>query len=252
MAERQYSTKLINDIMQHPMDPAYESASAAGRKTSKFNIIIFALMIVMGFLIIQSVVYLTTAHQQSGTTGLLSEIQGQIEENNVIGETVQGISTELAKVREITDKMDSEKSKLESLTKYYALPLNGTGIVIEIDTANSSSSLKDLDLQAIVNRLFATGAEAVSVNGERLNSLSAIRTAGSTILVNLKHITNPYAISAIGDSNALLNGLRQSSAGGILAYLQETGASVIIKDEDVAIPGQSVRSELKYANIQIG
>jgi uncharacterized protein YlxW (UPF0749 family) len=54
------------------------------------------------------------------------------------------------------------------------------------------------DVQDVVNLLFAEGAEAIAVNGERLTSTTTIRTAGSTILVDFKPIGSPYQILAIG------------------------------------------------------
>ncbi|MDR1033803.1 MAG: DUF881 domain-containing protein [Bifidobacteriaceae bacterium] len=248
MAVRQYSTKLIDDIMQHPMDPAYESAKLAGRRTSKFNVIIFALMIIMGFLIIQSAIYLTTSHQESGTIGLLSEIQGQIQANTQIGETVQEMSTELSGIMSVVNGIDAANRRLSDLREHDDKALVGTGIVIGIDMQNSTATLKDLDLQAIVNQLFSSGAEAVAINSERLSATTAIRTAGSTILVNLKHITSPYSIAAIGDSRQLSESLRVSAAGGILAYLTESAADVTINERnDVLIPKQNVYGKLKYA-----
>ena len=45
------------------------------------------------------------------------------------------------------------------------------------------------DLQIVVNGLWASGAEAVSVNGQRLTSKAAIRFAGQAILVNYRPLT---------------------------------------------------------------
>ncbi len=56
----------------------------------------------------------------------------------------------------------------------------------------------DRDLQAVVNALWAGGADAVAVGGIRLGPQTAIRTAGQTILVDFRAIRSPYVISAIG------------------------------------------------------
>lgn len=56
----------------------------------------------------------------------------------------------------------------------------------------------DLDLQYVVNELWADGAEAVAVNNQRLGATSTIRTAGEAILVDFRPVSSPYTVSAIG------------------------------------------------------
>jgi uncharacterized protein YlxW (UPF0749 family) len=63
--------------------------------------------------------------------------------------------------------------------------------------------VRDGDLQQVVNALWASGAEAISINGQRLGPLTAIRFAGEAVLVDFKPVTNPYEISAIGDPDTL-------------------------------------------------
>ena len=60
------------------------------------------------------------------------------------------------------------------------------------------SRVLDVDLQSVVNGLWAGGAEAVAVNGQRLTALTTIRAAGSAILVDFRPVTSPYEVSAIG------------------------------------------------------
>jgi uncharacterized protein YlxW (UPF0749 family) len=58
--------------------------------------------------------------------------------------------------------------------------------------------ITDGDLQKAANGLWSAGAEAVSINGQRLTATSTIRQAGEAILVDFRPITNPYAVVAIG------------------------------------------------------
>jgi uncharacterized protein YlxW (UPF0749 family) len=77
----------------------------------------------------------------------------------------------------------------------------GVRVVLDDSTDNSSSSLGviyDTDLQAVVNALWSSGAEAVAVNGQRLSALSSIREAGDAILVNYRPLEPPYTVDAIG------------------------------------------------------
>lgn len=61
----------------------------------------------------------------------------------------------------------------------------------------------DSDLQQAVNALFAAGAEAITVNGERVIGTTAIRRAGRQILVNYRVLTPPYIVEAVGDPERL-------------------------------------------------
>lgn len=61
----------------------------------------------------------------------------------------------------------------------------------------------DYDLRVLVNALWAGGAEAIAVNGERLTVMSAIRCVGTTVLVNSKRVSSPFVIEAVGDGAAL-------------------------------------------------
>lgn len=90
-----------------------------------------------------------------------------------------------------------------------AAPLEGPGLEVVMSDSErmpgpsedaSLYRVHDVDLQLVVNALFAVGAEAVAVNGQRVVSTTAIRGAGETILVNFRPLVPPYVISAIGAS----------------------------------------------------
>lgn len=62
-------------------------------------------------------------------------------------------------------------------------------------------------LEGVVNELFAAGAEAVEVNGERIVASTGFSCVGTTILVDTKRMAPPYIIKAIGDPQTLKNAL---------------------------------------------
>lgn len=85
--------------------------------------------------------------------------------------------------------------------------LAGEGVVVHLadsarvpkDTADPGAyRIHDVDLQQVVNALFAAGAEAVAINNDRLVATSPIRAAGATIVVNFQPLTSPYDVTAIG------------------------------------------------------
>jgi uncharacterized protein YlxW (UPF0749 family) len=79
----------------------------------------------------------------------------------------------------------------------------GPGLRVTLDDSpaghGADNRILDRDLQTIVNALWATGAEAVAIGDQRLTGQSAIRQAGSAILVNFQPISPPYVLQALGD-----------------------------------------------------
>jgi uncharacterized protein YlxW (UPF0749 family) len=68
---------------------------------------------------------------------------------------------------------------------------------------DAAGNVRDSDVQLVVNALWAAGAEAISINGQRLGPTSTIRTAGEAILVDFEPVESPYEVSAIGNSDGL-------------------------------------------------
>jgi uncharacterized protein YlxW (UPF0749 family) len=88
-----------------------------------------------------------------------------------------------------------------------AVPVRGPGVKVVVDDAPNATGpveqVLDEDLQKLVNALWASGAEAISINGQRLTNLSAIRTAGQAITVNYVSLRRPYTVLALGDPDTM-------------------------------------------------
>lgn len=103
-----------------------------------------------------------------------------------------------------------ELSQLELATG--AVPVTGPGLRVVVDdgmtsvgdeTQDGSQRVLDTDLQRLVNGLWAAGAEAVSINGQRVTGTTAIRSAGSAITVGFRPLGRPYAVEAVGDPDEI-------------------------------------------------
>ena len=96
-------------------------------------------------------------------------------------------------------------------------PVRGPGVKVVIDNAphatEDAEKVLDRDLQRTANGLFEAGAEAISINGQRLGSLTSIRTAGHAIGVNYRPLQRPYVFSAIGDPRKLSVRFSQTEGG---------------------------------------
>jgi uncharacterized protein YlxW (UPF0749 family) len=98
--------------------------------------------------------------------------------------------------------------------------VTGPGLLVEMrdSTLRKSPSgdpndlvIHEQDIQAVVNALWSGGAEAISINGERLTSDSAVRCVGNTLLLHGSVYAPPYRISAIGDPSRLERALAEES-----------------------------------------
>lgn len=85
--------------------------------------------------------------------------------------------------------------------------VRGSGLEVKLsDSSRSPNSaedagafrIHDTDIQLVVNALFAAGAEAVAINGNRVVATTAIRAAGDTIVVNFRPLVPPYRVTAVG------------------------------------------------------
>jgi uncharacterized protein YlxW (UPF0749 family) len=66
------------------------------------------------------------------------------------------------------------------------------------------------DVQAVVNALWAGGAEAMMVQDQRVISTSAVRCVGNTLILQGRVYSPPYTIAAIGDTSAMRTALDSS------------------------------------------
>jgi len=132
-------------------------------------------------------------------------------------------------------------------------PMVGPGVRVLVSSRETGTpqgtifGVRDEDLLKIVNELRVAGAEVLSVNGQRIISTSEIRLAGKYINVNLKRITPPYEILAIGDPVALRSSLEIK--GGVVETLREWGIDVNVKTLDrVIIPAYEGPFRYYYAH----
>lgn len=107
--------------------------------------------------------------------------------------------------------------------------------------AATGGVIQDRDVQLLVNDLWASGAEAISIGGVRLQPRSAIRTAGGSILVDNRPVFWPMAIEAIGDSSAMqVKLVRSSGYGRFTTWAQLYGIEFDVSAQsELNLPGGS-------------
>lgn len=135
--------------------------------------------------------------------------------------------------------------------------LGGPGVIVTIDDSKRASKpgenpnlylIHDDDILKVINELWAAGAEAISINDQRLITSSEIRCAGPTLSVNNTRYSPPYDIKAIGDTTTLENALKMR--GGIVETLQFWGIQISIKtSEYVKIPAYKGAFRFDHAKV---
>ncbi len=125
--------------------------------------------------------------------------------------------------------------------------VRGKGIIVTLEN-NEYIQVQDTDILNIVNELRASGAQAISVNDERIVAMSEIRTAGRYIMVNGRQMVSPFVIKAISDPDKLERSLLL--IGGVVETLEEIQLKVDIKrSEDLSVSrfvndGTSIKTNL--------
>lgn len=178
--------------------------------------------------------------------------------DNLIKET-EKVDAQLQEQIESATKNNSEleeaKNQINDGNKMIGLTeVTGPGIIItladsDIDSTsvlNSSDLLiHDIDLLKVVNELKNAGAEAISINNQRVILTTPIICGGNIININGEKIGSPFEIKAIGSPEALAN---LSRPGGWLSKLEERGIKVSTpkKSNSITIPKYSGVLNFKY------
>jgi uncharacterized protein YlxW (UPF0749 family) len=145
-------------------------------------------------------------------------------------------------------------------------PVHGPGLTVVITEPKSVPDLSDVskqlegrrqvildrDLQLVVNSLWASGAEAISVGGVRMGPNMTIRQAGGGILVDNRPITSPFTILAVGPPHGMRETFDGSPGLQRIRLLEESYAVgvTVTENSDLEVPGGSAR-QLNFAK-QIG
>jgi uncharacterized protein YlxW (UPF0749 family) len=164
----------------------------------------------------------------------------------------------LKQVNELRQATESESAAKESENVKMGagiVPVEGTGLVVTIDDSKRLSKpgenpnlylIHDEDMLKVINELWAAGAEAISINGQRLIATSEIRCAGPTLSVNNARYSPPYEILVIGEPQTLENSLKLR--GGVIETLQFWGIQVTVKKQDIVqIPAYKGTFRFEYA-----
>lgn len=270
------SMSLLNDMMANTLDEAYAQRAArkagmaaqqpAGNASRPSGLVrrgtavltLLALGVMTGTAVGQ-----VRARQEASTglrADLAAEVRARTGDTDRLAQEAERLRGEVARAQ--AEVLGADVAGRAAAQQLLALglasgtvPVTGPGLVVVIDDAPDDAvaeeplrggteldgRVQDRDLQDVVNALWAAGAEAVSVNDVRLTALTAIRSAGDTILVDFRPLSPPYTVRAVGEPAALELALLDGPTGARLStYMSLYGIAFQARRESsLSLPGAS-------------
>lgn len=239
---------LLTNVMDHSLDDGYAEASARRKadgsaglpRTLKSKLGLAACLVLAAL-----VVTLGAAQARVSAPVLAKEreelidrIDGETSAADTLEAQVDKLRDDVGRrQRKALEKHGGDQGELVALLAG-ATPVVGPGVKLVVDDAEGTDQggggpretsgftdtgrVRDRDLQRVVNGLWQSGAEAISINGQRLTALSAIRAAGDAILVDNRPLVPPYTVLAAGDGKPLSSAFQASADGQYLQALKDT------------------------------
>lgn len=256
---------LLTNVMDHSLDEGYAEAAARkkAREDGGLPRTLRAKLGLAGGLVLTALIVTLGAAQARVEAPVVAkereELIDRIDQETEAADRLEDRVDELradvsARQREaLRDSGGGDRSVLVGILSG-ATAVHGPGVRLVVNDAGDAGAgngdartssgfsdtgrVRDRDLQRVVNGLWESGAEAVSINGQRLTALSAIRAAGDAILVDNRPLVPPYTVLAVGDGERLSERFQNSADGLYLHALQENYGirTAISAEDDVQLP----------------
>ncbi|WP_457455942.1 DUF881 domain-containing protein [Streptomyces sp. TE5632] len=244
------SMSLLTNVMDHSLDEGY--AEAAARKQADGSggmpkTLRAKLGLAGGLVLAALVVTVGAAQARVAAPGvakereeLIDRIDRETEAADKLKDGVDALRDDVGARQREALKHSGEGDRTELVGVLAgAVAVHGPGVKLVVNDAKDTSAggdgdarstsgfsdtgrVRDRDMQRVVNGLWESGAEAVSINGQRLTALSAIRAAGDAILVDNRPLVPPYTVLAVGDGRQLSSRFQNSADGLYLQALEES------------------------------
>ncbi|HVF21395.1 MAG TPA: DUF881 domain-containing protein [Mycobacteriales bacterium] len=261
------------DITTITVDPAYlqaaarraagEGAPPSSRRASAAGVLVVLAAVGLLFMVAARQTLAGAPEASRARRALIDEAMRRTERSDVLQERAAELRAEADAARDERLRTSVAGRELaEGLGRLElsvgSVAVTGPGVEVTLRDAPDEPGQEDLagdgvvrdrDIQEVVNALWAAGAEAISINGQRLSALTAIREAGEAVLVDYRPVTPPYVISAVGDPDVVEPAFVDSDTAAAFRTLGElygVGFSVR-RRELMALPAAGTR--LRYATV---
>lgn len=240
------TTAMLDDLLNNQLDPGYRLAfqAAQGAQPTRGRRwwdgpLLWLACVAVGLLLVVAYQqqHRSAPAREAARKDLIVRIERLQAAGNSLDTRAKALAGEVADLRNAQLPGNDDELKRMELDSG-SLPVTGPGVQIQLGEPPAPTSpatgrpgstsqeqvavLHDRDIRAVVNQLWAAGAEAVAVNGLRLTATSFIRFAGESVLVDFQPINPPYTIEAIGDRDGLL----VAFADSVIARQLKTMAAV--------------------------
>ncbi|MFF7277502.1 DUF881 domain-containing protein [Streptomyces griseorubiginosus] len=260
------SMSLLTNVMDHSLDDGYAEAAARKKAAGDGGLpktLRAKLGLAVGLVLAALVVTVGAAQARVAAPVVAKERQELIDRIDRESDTADKLEESVDKLRDdvgtrqreaLKESGDSGQADLVDILSG-AAEVHGPGVKLVVNDAKEATTggdgnpretsgfsdtgrVRDRDMQRVVNGLWESGAEAISINGQRLTALSAIRAAGDAILVDNKPLVPPYTVLAVGDGQRLSTKFQNSADGLYLHALQENYGirTAISVEDDLRLP----------------
>jgi len=273
------STSLLIELFTDHLDSGYAAAARREKDESpkarrRTTAILAAGLLLLGFVL--AIAYRATLRQAPDSERVRQALVQDVRDGSALSDSLQRraqqLSGQLSRQRDAAltasrdgDRAAAEVRRLEEAAAQRAVHGPGVAVVVgdasgtdQVDpntgqrvpvSVDDNGRIQDRDLQSLVNALWAAGAEAVAVGGQRLAPTTTIRGAGEAILVDLRPVQSPYTLAAVGDPATLLPRFADSEAARrFQSYTGLYGIQFTVRAaKDVRLPA-ATDPDLRYAS----
>ncbi len=201
-----WSMDLLRQIRESALDPDY---AIVGKHATRGRV---RTPLVVVALVLGAVVAVQGWYTYKASPDAASEREQLISRIRAAEATNDGLRSEqLALEQEITQlqRRQADTGSQAQLDAQGAvsgsIAVTGPGMVVVVDDAAGANGARvtDEDLRQLVNGAWQAAAEAIAINGHRLTTRTAIRSAGSAITVDYRSLLPPYRVEVIGDPKTM-------------------------------------------------
>jgi uncharacterized protein YlxW (UPF0749 family) len=193
-------------------------------------------------------------------TDLVSLVQSQSRRNVDLARQVSQVRAQVDALSAVENRDTGLQARLEHTTAAAAFTaMTGPAVAVTLDDAPETVAADGVDadllvvhqqdIQAVVNTLWSGGAEAMTIQGQRVISTTGVKCVGNTVVLHGVPYAPPYVIRALGDTTRLTAAL--AAAEPVRIYQQYVAAYGLVYDQEVLpradFPAHEGSLDLQYA-----
>jgi uncharacterized protein YlxW (UPF0749 family) len=214
------------------------SRRPAGRALTAVVCLLAGLMVVLGAVNARG-----TDLRPGRNTDLVSLVQSQSRRNADLARQVSEVRARVDALSDVEGDDPALQAELERTSAAAAFTaVSGPAVTVTLDDAPETFAGEGIDadllvvhqqdIQAVVNALWSGGAEAMTIQGQRVISTTGVKCVGNTVVLHGIPYVPPYVVSALGDPDRLQAALADSPA--IQIYQQYVAAYGLVYGEQTA------------------